>query len=188
MNALILGILWLIYYTLHSVMADDRVKAVLGQMLGATFRYYRAFYTFFTAANFILLLWLQSLMQSPDLFTPPLALRIAAGAMVGVGVWIAGRTIFSHPLAFWLRPLKAETLITTGWYAYVRHPMYFGMLLILIGFFCEWPSVKNLVFVSISIAYLVVGSHLEERKLIHRFGDAYVQYRRRVKMLVPFVF
>ena len=55
----------------------------------------------------------------------------------------------------------------------------------LAGYFLWFPSVKNLIFVLVSIFYLVVGSLLEEVKLTNQFGEDYRNYRRKVKMLIP---
>ena len=187
MNALYLGVLWLIYYGLHSAMAGGGVKMALRRMLGEKFRYYRTFYSFFAAINFVLLFWFHTMLPSPNVFESGWSIRLLAGVFVLVGTWIASQSLRSYPISFWFVEEQVNKLITTGWYAYVRHPMYFGVLLVLLGYFLLFPSVKNLVFVVISILYLIVGSLLEEAKLIDRFAEDYLDYRRRVKMLIPFI-
>lgn len=74
--------------------------------------------------------------------------------------------------------------VTPGPYKYVRHPLYVGW------FFAFWPTptmtVAHLVFAVITAAYILVAIQLEERDLIRMHGDAYVNYRNRVPMLIPF--
>ncbi len=187
MNSLYLGVLWLIYYGLHSAMAGRGIKVTLQRMLGEKFRYYRSFYSFFAAINFVLLFWFHSMLPSPNLFDPGWGTRLPAGILILAGAWIGIQALRPYPITFWFVEERAKSLITTGLYAYVRHPMYFGVLLLLLGYLLWLPSVKNLVFVVISIIYLIVGSLLEEAKLLDRFGEEYLEYRRRAKMLIPFI-
>lgn len=74
--------------------------------------------------------------------------------------------------------------VTPGPYKYVRHPLYVGWL------FAFWSTptmtVAHLVFAAITTAYILVAIQLEERDLIAVHGKAYVDYRHRVPMLIPF--
>ena len=46
----------------------------------------------------------------------------------------------------------------------------------------------NLLALNLGLTlYIVVGAVFEERKLVREFGDVYVEYQRRVPMLVPFL-
>lgn len=78
-------------------------------------------------------------------------------------------------------PLK---FVTPGAYQYVRHPLYVGW------FFAFWATptmtVAHLVFAIITTAYILVAIQLEEQDLIALYGQDYVDYRRRVPMLIPF--
>jgi protein-S-isoprenylcysteine O-methyltransferase Ste14 len=78
-------------------------------------------------------------------------------------------------------------LIKTGLNAYTRHPIYFGIIVGLAGYLIIAFDYKTLAFFSISVAYIIVGAMLEERKLIVLYGDSYIQYKERVKMLIPFI-
>jgi protein-S-isoprenylcysteine O-methyltransferase Ste14 len=65
----------------------------------------------------------------------------------------------------------------------MRHPLYFGVLLII------WanPDVTadRLLFDILWTAWICVGAWLEEADLLRDFGDAYERYRRKVPILIP---
>ena len=83
-------------------------------------------------------------------------------------------------------PPTPESLKTTGFNAYVRHPLYFCGLLIIWGGFLVRPTYLYLVMAMVSTAYLYFGTKLEEEKLVEEFGAPYVDYQKRVVMLLPF--
>ena len=72
--------------------------------------------------------------------------------------------------------------------SYVRHPLYFATLLLIWGMFLVFPKDTVLVLVVITNLYLIVGTKLEENKLVNDFGDVYLDYQKRVPMLLPKIF
>ena len=81
-----------------------------------------------------------------------------------------------------LRQFGAQRLEVSGVYGWVRHPMLVGGLLFLLT--CR-PTQNTLVFTLMYAAYMIVGSHYEERRLIQIFGPDYGAYRNRVGGFVP---
>lgn len=78
-----------------------------------------------------------------------------------------------------------EPLNTEGILGAVRHPLYFGGLLIIIGFWLFAPTLANLITVIMLVLYILVGIRFEERKLVAQYGEAYKKYQEEVPMLFP---
>jgi protein-S-isoprenylcysteine O-methyltransferase Ste14 len=113
----------------------------------------------------------------------------------GVGV-----VIFLSGLAFavwarvhlgrnWGMPMSEHEepeLVTSGPYRVVRHPIYSGILLGLLGSaLATYPG--WLIVVGIATAYFAYSAREEERFLTRAFPSAYPAYRAHTKMLIPFV-
>jgi protein-S-isoprenylcysteine O-methyltransferase Ste14 len=74
-------------------------------------------------------------------------------------------------------------LVTDGWYAYVRHPLYLGTLILF--WLVPEMTVNRLAIIAALSIYLVVGAYFEERKLLKDFGEAYAEYKAKTPMLIP---
>jgi len=86
------------------------------------------------------------------------------------------------------RLIEGHELITSGSYRIVRHPIYSGMLGLLVAtggaFSTPWIL---LIAVVVYIAGTLIRTRIEERLLLEHFGAAYEEYRSRVPALVPFL-
>jgi protein-S-isoprenylcysteine O-methyltransferase Ste14 len=67
----------------------------------------------------------------------------------------------------------------------IRHPLYAGTILIVVGFFFFSPTLSTLVSMICIFLYLPIGIYLEERKLVKKYGDQYLTYKKKVPMLLP---
>lgn len=70
-----------------------------------------------------------------------------------------------------------------GPYRWVRHPLYFFMIVIFWS--CPVVTTDRLLFNVLWTIWVVIGSVLEERNLVDEFGDAYRDYQRTVPLLIP---
>ena len=116
-------------------------------------------------------------------------------------LWAVGLVLFVGGLALavwarrylgtnWGMPMSQKDdaeLVTTGPYAKIRHPIYAGLLLALLGTAVAvgWYW---LVAFGVLGAYFVYSATVEERDMAKRFPEAYPAYRQETKMLVPYVF
>jgi protein-S-isoprenylcysteine O-methyltransferase Ste14 len=78
---------------------------------------------------------------------------------------------------------ETERLLVVGPYRYVRHPVMVGLLVLL---WVHPVMTPTLALLSGGLTlYIAVGTWLEERDLLQRFGPAYAAYRSRVPALLP---
>jgi protein-S-isoprenylcysteine O-methyltransferase Ste14 len=83
---------------------------------------------------------------------------------------------------------EGHTLIRQGPYTIVRHPIYSGLLLSLLGVAVIVGEVRGLLGVGVFFLALWFKSSMEERFMLEEFGAEYRGYQQRVKALVPYVF
>ncbi len=81
---------------------------------------------------------------------------------------------------------EGHELIGTGPYALVRHPIYTGLLVAIIGSALARGEWRGVLAIVISCAALWRKLRLEEQWMTERFGEQYVAYRQRVPALIPF--
>ena len=82
---------------------------------------------------------------------------------------------------------KDHELITSGPYALVRHPIYTGLLLALLGSALALGDWRGILAFALAAGALWNKLRVEERWMRQQFGDAYLAYSQRVAALVPFV-
>jgi len=83
----------------------------------------------------------------------------------------------------WEMPEHQE-LVTWGPYRYVRHPSYMGYFLMFVGLFLLWSNVFTFFPVLAIPGYYQITFE-EERLLVLRFGEEYVNYQNRTGRFVP---
>ncbi len=193
MELFILAAAWTAYCALHSAMISETAIGFLKGRLGASFRFYRLFFNAVAILTLVpLLIYTRSFEGEPS-FRWAGALRPVRYALVAGGVLLlvaGGRRYRMGQFlgTSQLREGSAGGLATgggidsSGVLGLVRHPWYTAVVLLL------WARDLDpacLVVNGVLTAYIVVGAVLEERKLVHEFGDAYTAYQQRVSMFVP---
>jgi len=73
-------------------------------------------------------------------------------------------------------------VITTGVYAWLRHPMYFGSLIIYLSFIILSLSVIALVIFGVAVVFYYYLCWYEEQLLIAKLGDEYRKYMKKVRI------
>lgn len=101
---------------------------------------------------------------------------------LGIGLAILGRAWLTRA---WLTG-DGDALVTSGPYAWVRHPIYAGMLLAMLGSAIAQSVLWILPLVLYGPAF-VFGARREERRLSEQFPERYRAYIKRTSMLLPFV-
>jgi len=127
------------------------------------------------------------LYDSPFLFRFPFVSYmqilglILASAGYFVFIWsVVARGKYS---VSWEMP-ENQKLVTWGPYRYVRHPSYLGYFLMFFGLFFIWSNLFTL-FPLVAIPGYFRVTFEEERLLVQRFGDEYVEYQRKTGQFIP---
>lgn len=183
---------WIVFCLLHSVLASTSVKQAFSKSMGRSFRYYRLYYTIFSALSFFAVLWYQLVLSSPYLYQPFL-LSTAAGIIIALsGIIIMAVCIRKYfgrlsglQTLFIDEVHTGNKLIITGIHRHVRHPLYLGTFLFIWGLFILIPHTSLLISNFIITVYTLIGIGLEEKKLVREFGEAYRVYQKEVPKLVP---
>jgi len=184
MQLLFFALSLIFYYVLHSILANTKIKAFLMERFIPQ-QYYRLMFNVISVGLLIPIFYLYKGIPTSLIFEFMVLENIGLGIAV-IGILLLILALGQYNLAEFsgTQQLKQSTLLmpeslkTTGFNAYVRHPLYFCGLLILWGGFLSSPTY---------LAYLYFGTKLEEEKLIADFGEEYLNYQKRVGMLIPFL-
>ena len=118
----------------------------------------------------------QIIQASPFSYLMGILIVIIAFIIMLVSIKDLGRNLSPFP-----RPLNNSNLVTTGIYGFTRHPMYYSLIFISIGFFIIKLSIYHL-FLTISLALIIKFKiALEEKYLINKFKN-YLLYKNEVKV------
>lgn len=113
---------------------------------------------------------------------------------IGLALFLAGLAFAVwarvHIGRNWGTPMSQKSdpeLVTSGPYRLVRHPIYSGIILAMIGT-AVGVTVYWLIIAALAGGYFVYSATREERYMTERFPDTYPAYKRSTKMLIPFIF
>ncbi len=112
---------------------------------------------------------------------------------IGLAVFVLGLALAVWARVYlgrnWGMPMSQKAdpeLVTAGPYRSIRHPIYSGIILGLVGTTIA-VSLYWLAAVVLTGAYFLYSAIVEERSMAQLFPDAYPQYKRSTKMLIPFI-
>ncbi|MGO9953455.1 MAG: methyltransferase family protein [Dissulfurispiraceae bacterium] len=114
---------------------------------------------------------------------------VIAGILVisGLGIALWGRIALGRNWNMYPALKENHELIERGPYAYVRHPMYSGLLLMFLGTVIWYATVAGIAIFVASLLGTWFKLRQEEKLLTKHFGECYLNYKARVKALIPFV-
>ncbi|MDD5328704.1 MAG: hypothetical protein PHX38_01760 [Sulfuricella sp.] len=188
----LLLVLWLAYFAFHSALASLAVKRRVAAAYPGAMPYYRLAFNVVAMLLLLPILWFMYGHPGPVLWR-----------WQGLGAWLANGLALAALFGFW-RSLKAydmdefiglrqwknhtrrvedqEHFHLSSFHRFVRHPWYFfGLVLIWTR---DMDAALLLSSAMISL-YFLVGSRLEEKKLLVYHGEVYRRYMARVPGLVP---
>jgi len=78
-----------------------------------------------------------------------------------------------------------DELVTTGLYAYVRHPQYLGFLTLTLGMIVQWTTLPTLLMWLLLVTLYLRLAKQEEKEMEAKLGEKYRKYKSKVSMLLP---
>ena len=121
----------------------------------------------------------------PD--SPAIAWAGLALTAVGCAFAIWARLLLGRNWSSGVTVKQDHQLIRRGPYAIVRHPIYSGFLLGMLGTALALGEWRGLAGLALACLGWGIKSRLEERFMAAQFGAGYAEYQREVKALIPFV-
>jgi protein-S-isoprenylcysteine O-methyltransferase Ste14 len=117
----------------------------------------------------------------------PLAVAGALIVIAGLAFAVWARIYLGKNWGMPMSVRENPELVTGGPYRFVRHPIYTGVLLGLFGTALAVASIWFYIFIFAGI-YFIYSALQEEKLMAQKFPDQYPAYKKRTKMLIPFVF
>ena len=176
----------------HSVMARPGFKKWWIEVVPEPIE--RSTYVLFSNLALMLLFWKWQPMGGVvwSVGSPFISGLLVAISLLGFSLILVSSFMINHFDFFGLRqvwlyfrnkPYKPLQFTTAYLYQHVRHPLYLGFI---IG---SWAApvmtLTHLIFATIITAYVLLGIYLEEKDLVARHGKTYVDYKKRIPMLIP---
>jgi methanethiol S-methyltransferase len=197
MEYLLVASLWIGYCALHSYLISIGFTNLMTRLLKSYYAFFRLFYVLLSFILLIPLLDYTGQTHTRIILTyaqPWATVRYVLIASALVIFFWAFFFNYDSLSFFGIRQIlalrrtkKADApgiLKRNGLLGIVRHPMYFALILYL---WCQTFRVMDILVNAILTIYVVIGTILEEKKLVLEFGDAYREYQREVPMVIPFV-
>ncbi len=82
---------------------------------------------------------------------------------------------------------NTSVLVKTGFYKYIRHPLYLSIFLFGTGVLIKHAAPFQLILGGINMVAIYLTARIEESEMIARFGDEYRLYMKESKMFIPYI-
>ena len=187
-NALLLAL----FAIQHSVMARPGFKAWWTKFVSRSIE--RSTYVLLSSLLLFMLFWQWRPMTAIvwDFAEGPVRTALQGLHWIGWLIALLSTFMISHWDLFGLRQVflnlqgrayKPLTFRIAAFYGLVRHPLMLGFIIA----FWATPTMSqgHLVFAVCTTAYILIALQFEERDLVDAIGNAYVEYKKRVPMLLP---
>ena len=184
-NHLMLVGFWLFFGLIHSVLASNAVKGRLINLLNVKETTFRILYNLIAIFTLFLVIYCQISIKSELLFTTSTFTFLLSFLLITVGIVIMGICMKKYFKQMAGLVEEIPILEISGIHKYVRHPLYLGTFIFIIGLLLSFPTISNFIGVIMIIIYTFIGIYFEEKKLIKTFGSSYINYKHAVPMIIP---
>ena len=111
-----------------------------------------------------------------------------AVAMIGVAIAVWARVVLGKNWSSDISFKENQTLITGGPYATVRHPIYTGVILMVLGIAVYFGYIAGFIGLIISFVGASLKLRGEEGLMSDHFPKEYGEYKKRTKAIIPYVY
>ncbi|MBT3283558.1 isoprenylcysteine carboxylmethyltransferase family protein [Candidatus Bathyarchaeota archaeon] len=136
----------------------------------------------------ILVASVEPLYTPGSLFLSPMIVVGTTMFVIGLIITVRAQMTISTNYSWTLEIRDGHTLVESGLYKYVRHPIYTGTLIRLISIPVFTSSLPGFILSLLSIPVLNYRIGLEEGMLIEEFGEEYERYKERTWRLFPYIY
>jgi len=188
-------LLWILWCTLHSTLIATPVTDYLKKKLGDRFRFYRLFFNAASLATLLPVVYYSISIQQAPVFRWEGHLMIVKYLLLAtsIALFVAGGRHYSMSQFLGVRQIKTgranptlseyDTVDTSGILRAIRHPWYTASIMVIWAKDISLPTLLVNVVIS---AYFIIGTILEERKLLLEFGERYREYQKNVSMFITY--
>lgn len=198
LDVLIIVFLFLLFGVSHTILASNKLKENLVNVIGDKIAFYRLFYNI---SSLIILVALYEIAPKPNVIIYDLqypldiivfSLQVISiigffWASKGIGImeFLGINQIFRYfDKSYNTNDLDEKSFLKLdGAYKYSRHPIYLFSILFL-GFRPTMDLFYLVMFISITF-YFYIGSFYEEKKLVEKYGVEYKEYQKKVPRIFP---
>ena len=107
---------------------------------------------------------------------------------IGVTIRIVARRTLGKYFSYGLKTSQKHEIIYRGIYKYIRHPAYLGSLILSLGIPLIFSSFYGFFLMLGLIPCFLYRIRIEESMLIKKFGNKYLEYIKKSKRLIPYVY
>lgn len=191
MTNLLLALSWVLFYTLHTTLAASKLKRILKAKWPSAYKWYSLFYSALATVLFLGILLQTLFLPVQQIYLPSQFSQYAGYMIATAGVIVLLKSIKEIPMMTFLgfKPTEGEEsrpeLVISGIYSQIRHPLYFGLLVIFLGYFLVSGTLGALIHLVCLVLYLPIGIYFEEKNLVDVFGEDYREYQKEVPSFFP---
>ena len=117
----------------------------------------------------------------------PLSIVAVALVLMGLFILIWARSSLGTNWNANFETKEWQVLVQKGPYAKVRHPMYSGLVTMVLGSAIAYGRMLGVVILAVFIAGFCIKALQEESILIKRYGSAYEEYKSKTKAFIPYI-
>jgi protein-S-isoprenylcysteine O-methyltransferase Ste14 len=130
-----------------------------------------------------------SLFSRADLFSSLIFdLSGFAAGLIGLALCLYAQLKMGESWRVGIDEKIKTQLITTGLYKFIRNPTYLGIILLNIGVWLIWPTWTIFLLNVLFTLFLEIQVRCEEDYLILIHGEQYMEYKKRTKRYLPYVY